>query len=124
MPSYPLSFPTEPALYPLRVAVTQQHAQTKAKSPFTKSTQIYDWGGKQWVGSITMQKLDREMATIFGAFIDELDGMNGTFTLDLDPWTVGKTPGAVTFRLARPATDWSADLAVEWNFQIDIEEDV
>lgn len=120
MPSYPLTFPS---IHPGKVKATNRFVQSSATSPFTLKKQIYDWGASQWIATITMQPMDAEDATTFGAFLNDLNGIVGTFNFDLDPWVKGASPGVVTFRLARPLHNWDSDKAVVWDFQIDVEED-
>ena len=123
MPTYPLTFP---AIHPDKVVPTRRRVQSAAESPFTLQRQIYDWGASAWKISITMQPMGREDAQVFGEFLDQLNGMVGTFTFDLDPWCPGLTnaPGVRTFRLSDPNVTWDSDKAAKWGFQLEAVENL
>ena len=115
-----IAFPA--ALYPDKVTAVRRRAQAVATSPFSLSTQVQDWGGRRWEISILMPRMTQADASIWGAWLESLDGMVGTFTFDLTPWVPGLTPapGVRTFRLAAPLNQWEADRVAIWDeFQID-----
>lgn len=112
------AFPT--TLYPDTVKATQRRSQARAESPFNLSTQVYDWGAARWEISIILPKLNQTEAAVFGAWLQSLNGMAGTFTFNLNPWVAGSTPGERTFRLAAPLAAYEADRVGIWSgFQID-----
>jgi len=114
MPAFPNT------LYPLNVKTVYRRVQARAESPFSLTTQIYDWGAARWEISITLPTLDRAQADTFGAWLTSLNGMVGTFTFDLNPWVSGTAPGTRTFRLAAPLAHWQADYRAAFEgFQID-----
>ena len=103
-------------LYPDQVKARRRRAQAVAWSPFSLSTQVFDWGAARWEISIVMPDMIAEDAAIFGAWIEGLNGMVGTFTFDLSPWVPGldPAPGVRTFRLAAPVNLWEGDRALIW----------
>lgn len=119
MPDYPLAFPA--ALHPLAVKVARRRVQAVATSPFTLQQQVFDWGAKRWEITITMQRMGSTEAAVFGQFLEDLNGLVGTFTFNLDPWVPGlaPAPGTKTFRLASPLNLWDSDFSVEWEFEIE-----
>lgn len=121
MPTYPLTFPS---IHPGKVQMSKRFVQAKAVSPFTLEAQIYDWQASQWFGTIIMQPMDADQAAIFGAFLNDLNGMVGTFEFNLTPWCKGADPGTKTFRLASPVHPWDSTKGVIFDFQLDVEEDV
>lgn len=123
MPTYPLPFP---AIHPASVKVTRRRVQSVAQSPFTLQRQVFDWGAARWDITIIMQRMTVEEAAVFGRFIDELNGMVGTFDFNLDPWCPGleTPPGTRTFRLSDPNVVWDSELAVKWGFQIEAVENL
>jgi hypothetical protein len=123
MPTYPLAFPS---IHPASVKATRRRVQSVAQSPFTLQRQVFDWGATRWDVTIIMQRMTKDEAQTFGAFLDDLNGMVGTFTLDLDPWCPGLTvpPGVRTFRLSSPDVVWDSELAVKWGFQIEAVENL
>ena len=118
MPTYPLIFPQ---IHPASVKATRRRVQAIAQSPFTLQQQVFNWNSARWDVTIIMQMMTVEDAAIFGRFMDDLNGMVGTFTFDLDPWCPGleTPPGARTFRLASPNSVWDSEKAVKWGFQIE-----
>jgi hypothetical protein len=116
MPAFPST------LFPDRIKATRRRAQAVASSPFSLSTQVFDWGAARWEITVTMPEMVAEDAAIFGAWIESLGGMVGTFTLNLTPWVPGldPAPGVRTFRLAAPVNLWEGDRAHIWaGFQFD-----
>ncbi|EIP96878.1 hypothetical protein OpiT1DRAFT_01305 [Opitutaceae bacterium TAV1] len=115
---YPLPFPAIP---PGKVKASLRRVQSSAQSPFTLQQQVFDWNASRWEISVTMQKMGVEDAALFGRFIHGLNGIVGTFTFNLTPWTrgVSPAPGVRTFRLSAPTQPWDSDLGVTWDFQFD-----
>ena len=123
MPTYPLAFPS---LHPAKVKAMHRRIQSVTQSPFSLKRQVFDWGAARWEISITMQVMPAVDAAVFGAFLENLNGLVGTFSFDLTPWCPGVSPapGSRTFRLSNPSQSWDSDMASTWNFQIDAVEDV
>ena len=114
MPAFPAT------LYPDSVKAVRRRVQARAESPFSLAAQIYDWNAARWEISIIMPQLTQADANTFGAWLESLNGMVGTFTFDLNPWVAGSTPGTLTFRLTAPLSNYDADRAYIWRgFQID-----
>jgi hypothetical protein len=114
MPAFPST------LYPVNVKALHRRVQSRAESPFSYATQVYDWNADRWEISIVMPQLSRADADIFGAWLESLNGMVGTFTFDLNPWVSGTTPGTRTFRLSAPVAAWDGNfMDVFDGFQID-----
>lgn len=118
MPTYPLTFP---AIHPASVKATRRRVQSIAQSPFTLQQQVFDWNASRWDLSIIMQQMSAADAAVFGRFMDDLNGIVGTFTFNLDAWCPGLAtpPGLRTFRLSSSSTVWDSEYAVKWGFQIE-----
>jgi hypothetical protein len=114
MPAFPAT------LYPDSVKVARRRVQARAESPFSLTNQIFDWNASRYEISIIMPQLSQADAATYGAWLESLNGMVGTFTFNLDPWIAGTTPGTRTFRLVSPVTNYDADRAYIWRgFQLD-----
>jgi hypothetical protein len=96
-------------------------ANQAISSAMAGKRQVHDWNASAWELSITMQRMDAEDAAVFGAWLESLNGIAGTFTFDLTPWCPGVTPapGSRTFALAEPVASWEVEKRVIWTFQID-----
>jgi hypothetical protein len=118
MPTYPLTFPS---IHPANVKATRRRVQAIAQSPFTLQQQVFNWNSARWDITIVMQMMTVDEAATFGRFMDDLNGVVGTFTFNLDAWCPGleTPPGVRTFRLASPSVVWDSEKAVKWGFQIE-----
>ena len=56
------------------------------------------------------------IGSTFESWLDELNGMVGSFSFDLDPWVRGSLPGTRTFKLTAPDDGWDAELAVTFGY--------
>jgi hypothetical protein len=93
MIAYPLSHPT----FGLKtVNFDWDHVVGANVSPFTRQSQIFDWGGDQVSAQITLKKMEREQAEQWITFLLSLNGIKGTFLLGdpLGVWrgTAGGAP--------------------------------
>lgn len=77
--TYPLATPT--IIYPSGVTMTMAHANSSSQSPFTRQTQVYDWGASAWAASLTFPSLTQEEADEWVCFLLKLRGRVGTFLL-------------------------------------------
>lgn len=114
--SYPLAFPTN--IFPENVRVTRRTAAKVSESPSNYSTQVYQEPGERWEIEVTMQRMNRDDAAAFSAFIFGLKGRVGTFAFDLTPHCPGidPAPGTVNFRLAESNPGWDSRLARDFGF--------
>lgn len=114
--AYPLTFPSYP--FPKRVRVRKQYAQAMTQSPTTFTQQIYKHPGKRFVIEVTIQKCTSSEAEIWTAFFDGLEGMEGTFALNLNPYCPGMSPapGTLNFRLNEPEIGWDTEFATLFDF--------
>lgn len=119
MPTFPVSFP---ALWPAHVNARKLRSQAISRSPLTFVEQVYDHGGRAWAIDVEMQPMSQADAATFGAFLDSLDGMVGTFNFNLDPWVLGTAPGTKVFRFTQPDFGWSSEMAVRFGFTFTAEE--
>lgn len=121
MPSYPLAFPS---LLPARVVARLARAQARSQSPFSYAQQVYDHGGRAWLIDVEMQPMDSTDAATVGLFLHDLDGLTGTFTFDLTPWTPGASPavGSKTFRLVSTDPPWDSSFGNVFTFRLTAQE--
>lgn len=124
MPSFPLTWPAGVAFFPEKVKVRRQRAQAAFENEFTLQRQVQDWGNKRWAIEVSMQPMIRDDAATFQSWLDSLNGLEGTFNFDLDPWVRGTAPGVKVFKLTVPDDEFDADLSVEFGFSFSAMEDV
>jgi len=114
MPSYPLTFPT--TVNPAQVKVRHKFANARFDNPITLHNYVVRRSGTRWEIDVELQPMAADLAAAWDVFFNDLQGSYGTFTLDLDPYCPGSTPGSTTFRLAINDTGWSVRDAVEFGF--------
>lgn len=90
MTTYPVSMPSNTAIE--SVVLSMEFVNAISKSPFSLSTQVYDWGGMAWNIDVSLPIMKREVAEEWIAFALSLRGRKGTF-LAGDP--SGATPRGV-----------------------------
>lgn len=104
------------------MAARKLRSQAISRSPISFKQQVYDHGGRAWAIDVDMQPMSQADAAVFGAFLDSLDGMVGTFSFNLDHWVLGTAPGTKTFRLTTPDVGWDSEMAVRFGFRFSAEE--
>lgn len=83
MPSYPLSYPTNPYLTPKKIDFTAKTIATRYQSPYTGKQQVYRYGGQYWELNLTIPPLLQSDAEELTGFLAALAGTSGTFTFKL-----------------------------------------
>lgn len=68
----------------------KRRAQSRAEGVASFASEVYDWGGEQWVAEITVGPLTYSDADSMDAFLDAMDGAAGTVTFA--PSDVAKNP--------------------------------
>lgn len=121
MPAIP--FPT---ITPSAVEVVPYAAQVASRSPSSLQAQVQDRGGRQYRIVVRFERMDRTAAGLVCAFLAALDGMAGTFELDLTPHCPGVSPapGVREFRLAGSDVGWTSKGCVEFACQFAAQEEV
>lgn len=93
----PIEFPN---VWPDAVEVQLLAAQAQHTDPYGYQSQIYDHGGRAFRIVVKMQEMDRVDAALMCEWLAALDGLNGTFNFDLDPWYLtDPLPGVHVFQL-------------------------
>jgi len=77
--SYPIAFPTVSGI--MRITWRAIRADALTSSPFTFASQVIRHQGQRWEADIYMPPMDRASAEVMAAFLLQLDGRMGTFTL-------------------------------------------
>ncbi len=90
MTTYPVAMPSNTAIE--SVVLSMEFVNAISKSPFSLSTQVYDWGGMAWKIDASLPIMKRDTAEEWIAFSLSLRGRKGTF-LAGDP--SGGTPRGV-----------------------------
>lgn len=103
---------------PAKVRVMRRTAAAVVESPTSLKQQVYQHPGKRWEIEVSIQPMPRAKAALWTQFFYDLEGVVGTFTMDLNPHCPGLTPapGVVTFRLAEPVIGWDSELATTFGF--------
>jgi hypothetical protein len=87
--SYPLTPPATPGFR--RFAERLALAQAVSVSPYTLSQQAASYGGARWEFDLELPPMPRSLAAAWLAFLDDLEGVFGTF--ELTPPTEGTPRG-------------------------------
>tara|TARA_B100000579_G_scaffold129653_1_gene104667 strand:- start:15244 stop:15879 length:636 start_codon:yes stop_codon:yes gene_type:complete len=112
--TYPLSVPNTTSFALVRMLGVSSTGQTV--SPFTQTTQQYQWAGQYWEADITTIPLNRAQSAEWEAFFLKLKGTFGTFYLQPDPnsltnqGTNASSPGSPTINGAHSANISSLSL--------------
>lgn len=120
--TYPLTAPSVLTDNIVSASITGSNVVSINESPFTFSQQTYEFQGKRWEGSLTTAPLSVADAQAVQAFLFELNGIRGTFTMDIgaalgEPWRGSiATPGSITVDTGFNAGDQSISLAVGSSF--------
>lgn len=78
--TYPLDFPTVVA--GAKINLRGRNVVGMSAAPMSGSQQVNDFLGKWWLGEITWPTMQRDKADVCLAFLDELNGIAGTFTME------------------------------------------
>jgi hypothetical protein len=76
--SYPISIPTTPTVSEVRWIA--EHSQFVDESPFSFARQVQVFSGERWKIEVSVDKMTREEAAAWTAFIASLRGAVGSFT--------------------------------------------
>lgn len=76
---YPLSTPTSIGI--AQIELSAKNAVAISQSPFTYKTQVHAYSGQQWMASVTIPPVHRDLAEPWIAFLLALRGPYGTFLL-------------------------------------------
>src|SRR5688572_25743578 len=114
-----------PNLWPASVEIERLAAQRVGRDPFAFGQEQGDDAGRAFRIVIRMQPMVARDAAVMLAFLDGLDGMNGTFNFNLSPWWRGAAPapGIREFRLLPGQGGWDSDLRVLWHVGIEAMEE-
>lgn len=100
-PTYPLALPTNIGIKSSRFSLEKRSAVNI--SPFSGSSQVYDYGFSLWKVSITLPPMKREKAAEWCAFFINLRGRFGTFLIG-DPDASNPQGGAKDLSSTMSAT--------------------
>lgn len=114
MPAFPIDYPSAVGLFPAKVRWRRVRAQAAFENELTLQSQVQIFAAKVYAIDIELQRMDRGDAATLDAWLDSLNGREGTFNFDLDPWVRGALPGIRVFRLASPDDEFDCDLAVDF----------
>jgi len=75
--TYPLAIPTHTGVSAFELRAV--NAVARSMSPFTFSSQVYEYAGKRWELDVTLPPMKRADAEIWVAWLMSLKGQRGTF---------------------------------------------
>ncbi|ACB76711.1 hypothetical protein [Opitutus terrae] len=120
--AFPLPYPSGVGLFPEKVRVRRIRVQADFSNEFTLQSQVQLWPTMVYAIDVTLQPLDRADAATMESWLEELNGLEGTFSFDLNPWARGSLPGTRTFRMVLPDDEWDGELAVTFGFAFSAQE--
>ena len=107
------AFPSSPGFQSIKAI---RRTSTKlAMSPYNFTQQVYSYGGKLKVVEFTLPPMTQSQATTVCGFLDDLNGYEGTFEVNLSgvyPDESGLT--AVEMRLVNPDFEYSVSTAMHF----------
>ena len=120
--AFPLDYPSGVGLFPAKVKVRRLRAQAAYLNEITLTTKAQLFGNMKYAIDVQLQVLDRTDAATFDSWLEELNGLEGTFRFDLDPHVRGALPGVRTFKLLTPNDEWDSDLACTFGYAFSAQE--
>lgn len=109
------TFPT--TVTPSSVRAIRRTSSRLAMSPFNFTQQVHDFKGRLRVVEFQYPPLSQADATTMEAFLEDCEGVTGTFTVDLDDYFPNSQPGsAVSMRLANPEFEYDITTAMTYGF--------
>lgn len=103
--SYPVTFPSSRGPTEVHWAEINNIAQTR--SPYTGSSQVYDYGTGFWAVTIEMSNMTRAQAAPFIGFYSSMMGRKGTFTFGD---TLFAAPTGVGFGASTPKVNGASQV--------------
>ena len=123
MPAFPLTIPTG-GIRTCRVS--RQSVVGVNQSPFTLQEQVYAHPGRRWMITLNIKPLNATQAAAWVQFFYDINGREGTFNFNLNPYcpSLSPAPGTKVFRLTDNNQGWDISVEKLYSFTVSASEAV
>lgn len=104
------------SLKPSSVRSIRRTSTRMAMSPFNFTQQVYDFTGRLRVIEFQYPPMSESDAETMEYFLEDCDGVAGTFLVDLDDYFPDSQPGSTSMRLASSDFEFDISTAMTYGF--------